>query len=80
MSYDPAYTVIKKLGTFSSVAAQLRIGRQAVWKWTRPKGPNGGTGGIIPQRHHRALLDAARAADVPLTAADFLPKNTEGDA
>ncbi len=38
----------------------------------RPK-EKGGTGGRIPQDHHRALLDYAREQGIELTAEQFLP-------
>ena len=59
------------------MARALKVARPTVWKWTQPKGKSGGTGGLIPQRHHIPLLDLARAKDVPLTAADFLPRPQE---
>lgn len=72
MTCEPATSVIKKLGKIRRVSLALGVARQGVWKWTQPK-PKG-TGGTIPQRHHLAILDLARALDVPLTAADLLPK------
>jgi hypothetical protein len=38
----------------------------------RPR-DSGGTGGRIPQDHHRTLLDYARENGIPLAAEEFLP-------
>lgn len=78
MRNDPAYSIIQKLGGCGTLAATLGVGRQAVWKWTQPKTKLGGTGGIIPQRHHVAILEAAQANEVAITAADFLPRDWKG--
>lgn len=69
---EPANSIITRLGGTAAVQKATSISRYRVWRWTQPR-EKGGTGGLIPQRHHVALLDYARATDVPLTAADFLP-------
>jgi len=76
MRCEPAHTIIAKLGGISAVSRATGVHRQGVWKWTQAK-DKGGTGGTIPQRHHLTLLDLARSQDVPLTAADFLPRVAE---
>lgn len=78
MRLDPANSIVSQLGRVSAVARSLGLQRQAVYKWMLPKS-KGGTGGTVPQRHHVAILDLARARDIPLTAADFLPSYKEGD-
>ncbi len=72
MSLQPAHGIIGNLGGASKVAAALDVSYSQVRKWTWSKA-RGGTGGIIPQRHHVPILDLARRLDVPMTAADFLP-------
>lgn len=80
MRIDPAHTIIEKLGGVGIVASTLGVNRQAVWKWTQPKNKSGGTGGLIPQRHHLPLLDLARSRDISLTAAEFLPSSEKESA
>jgi hypothetical protein len=41
-----------------------------LWRYGRE---HGGTGGVIPQKHHRALLAWAKAEGLKLSADDFLP-------
>lgn len=41
-----------------------------VYCWSYPK-EKGGTDGVIPSTHHQAILDGARAENIPLTPADF---------
>lgn len=48
----------------------------APYRWQYPRA-KGGTGGLIPQRHHRALIEFARAQGLVLNAADFLPRCEE---
>jgi len=72
MECEPAYTIINLLGGATKVAAFLKTTRQAVWKWTWPR-QKGGTGGLVPQRHHPAILALARQQGVYLTAEHFLP-------
>ena len=69
---EPAATIIKILGGEKAVSEITRTAYTAPYRWQHPK-QKGGTGGVIPQRHHRCLLDAALSRGVKLTAADFLP-------
>lgn len=69
---EPATSIIGKLGGPNRVAAIANVHRTRVSNWKRPK-EAGGTGGAIPFKHVPALLDAARAAGVELSADDFLP-------
>jgi hypothetical protein len=71
---EPAASIIRKFGGDSALGAIIGLDRAAVWKWRQPRAaPCRGGDGVIPQRHIPALLDAARARDIALTAADFLP-------
>ncbi|QRM55127.1 hypothetical protein [Sinorhizobium sp. BG8] len=49
------------------------VHRTRVSNWAREK-TAGGTGGIIPFKHVRTLLAAAREQGVELSADDFLPR------
>jgi len=69
---EPAQSIITKLGGPSVVAREVGVHRTRVSNWSRPR-EKGGTGGLVPQKHHRALLDLAQQQGVELSAADFLP-------
>lgn len=69
---EPAASIIRKLGGPSAVSRLLSVHRTRVSNWMRPR-DSGGTGGRIPQDHHRALLDHASESGVLLTAEEFLP-------
>jgi hypothetical protein len=68
---EPAKTIIKRLGGEAKVAEITGTAFTAPYRWQHPR-EKGGTGGTIPQRHFRALLDYAQANEIPLTAADLL--------
>jgi hypothetical protein len=73
---DPAAFIIKKLGGEARVAAITGLSLTAPYRWQHEKS-KGGTGGLIPQVHHRVLLDYARAHGIALAAEDFLsPRKT----
>jgi hypothetical protein len=67
---EPAQTIIRKLGGPSSVAEMLDLHRTRVSAWQRSRA-SGGTGGQIPQRHIRRLLDQAKRRGIALRLADF---------
>lgn len=73
---EPAQTIIKRLGGPGKVAEIANVHRTRVSNWKRPKA-FGGTGGLIPQSHHRTLLDFARSAGIELSAEDFLQRAPE---
>lgn len=73
---EPAASIISALGGDTAVAAITGVHRTRVANWKRPKA-TGGTGGVIPLKHISKLLDAARAKDIPLTAAQFLPTSQD---
>jgi hypothetical protein len=68
---DPAARIIKKLGGEARVAAITGLSFTAPYRWQHEKS-RGGTGGLIPQGHHRALLDYAHAHGIALSAEEFL--------
>jgi hypothetical protein len=75
---DPAASIIKRLGGAAAVAAATGTALTAPYRWQYPRA-RGGTGGLIPQRHHRALINFAKRCTIALGAEDFLPpaKETE---
>ncbi len=68
---EPASSIIKKLGGEAVVAEITGRAYTAPYRWQYPR-ERGGTGGLVPQRHHRTLLDYARAKGIPLKPDDFL--------
>jgi len=68
---EPAKTIIKRLGGEAAVSGITGTAFTAPYRWQHPK-TKGGTGGLIPQRHHRALLDYAKQNEIGLSAEDFL--------
>lgn len=69
---EPAQTIVRKLGGPSVVAGIAGVHRTRVSNWMRPKSA-GGTGGVIPFKHVPALIEAAKAMGLDLSADDFLP-------
>jgi hypothetical protein len=69
---DPASRIISKLGGAARVAEIAGLAFTAPYRWQHEKS-RGGTGGLIPQAHHRALLDYAHANGIELSAEEFLP-------
>ena len=68
---DPAAHIIRKLGGEAAVAGITGLALTAPYRWQYEKS-RGGTGGLIPQAHHRALLDYAHAHGIALSAEEFL--------
>jgi hypothetical protein len=70
---DPAATVLRLLGEgdltagITAVAEATSRDRTSVLRWTYAK-ERGGTGGLIPARHHQDLLRLARERSVSLEA------------
>lgn len=71
---DPARRIIDLLGGEAKVAEVTGTSFTAPYRWQHAK-DKGGTGGLIPQAHHVALLDYAAAHAIPLAAEDFLQRN-----
>jgi hypothetical protein len=69
---NPAKNIIGRLGGEAQVAFITGTALTAPYRWQAPR-TRGGSGGLIPQRHHRALLDYARSKGIALTAEEFLP-------
>jgi len=64
-TYEPAYTIIEKLGGKSAVAERLELDKSTLSRWCQPR-PTG-TGGLIPQRYWPQLIAMARAIHVDIT-------------
>jgi hypothetical protein len=69
---EPAKTIIEKLGGEAAVSKITGTAYTAPYRWQQPRS-KGGTGGLIPQRHHPGLLSYARDNQIDLSPADFLP-------
>lgn len=70
---EPATTVIKKLGGVEATAAIVGVDCSRVRRWRLPR-ESGGTNGLIPARHHEALLSWARKHHKGLSYKDFFAK------
>lgn len=68
---EPAATVLARFGGAGPLAQLLRLDRSAVHRWALPK-HRGGSGGLIPARHHQRLLALAAAQGIALSPADLV--------
>jgi hypothetical protein len=66
----PAEIVLTKIGGATVAAQVCQVDPSTPHRWTYPR-EKGGTGGHIPVKHRRALLQYARENGIELTAADF---------
>jgi hypothetical protein len=69
---EPARSIIAKLGGEAVVSRVTGTAYTAPYRWQHAKA-KGGTDGLIPQRHHPALLKFAADKGLTLHAAEFLP-------
>lgn len=69
---SPATKLVEKFGGPEIVARVTGRASTAPYRWQHTK-DKGGTGGLVPQRYHRALLDYAEANGIDWKAEDFLP-------
>lgn len=76
---EPATSIIERLGGEALVATATKTALTAPYRWQASK-TKGGTGGLIPQRHHQTLLNYAKDKGIPLEAADFLAAPSKGEA
>lgn len=81
MKLEPAYSIVHKLGGATKVANIVGKHRTRIYKWMNPR-EAGGSDGQIPFRYAPALIAAAKARGIALSAEDFLPvsKNDEAPA
>lgn len=68
-----ASRVIEKFGGAYQLAELLGCRPSTIYRWTYPT-EEGGTGGLVPQRHHVALLKLAKHHNVKLRPADLYPR------
>lgn len=71
---EPAATIIARLGGEQKVSEITGRAYTAPYRWQHAV-EKGGTGGLIPQKLHRVLLDYAKSQGISLVAADFLSIN-----
>lgn len=69
---EPASTIIKAVGGEGAASQITGTAYTAPYRWQQPK-EKGGTGGLIPQRHHPAILAFAQQNGIAISAEDFLP-------
>jgi len=69
---EPAANIIRRLGGPIAVAKVTNVNITAPYRWQAPR-DRGGTGGIIPYKHHAALLRHARKLGVKIRPVQFLP-------
>lgn len=83
---EPAASIISLFAIYSDDGRRAQIGadvvsrlcgvhRSSPYRWQEAV-ERGGTGGIIPLKHHRSLLNAAKKRGLPLRAEHFLPGTT----
>lgn len=73
---EPAATVVFRLGGVAAVADATGVHWSRVYSWMSPKAI-GGTGGLIPHRHHAKLLAYARKHKKRLRPQDFFRMGEE---
>lgn len=72
---DPAQMILNRFGGAGPLSRRLGLDRSAVHRWALPKS-RGGSGGLIPAKHHRRLLAMAAAEGIALCAADLVDAPT----
>jgi hypothetical protein len=68
---EPASTVIRLCGGPNAVSKVVGVHRTRVWNWTVER-ERGGTGGLIPQKHHAKILAFAMDNKIPLGPEHFV--------
>jgi hypothetical protein len=67
---EPARSVVTKLGGVRATARILSIAPSAVSRWMAER-DNKGTGGVVPQKHWKALLFFAKKEKIKLSESDL---------
>ena len=67
---EPAHSIVESLGGKVAVAEALNLRNQSIDYWTKPVSRRG-SGGRIPGKYHRALIELAREKGVALSYEDF---------
>ncbi|WP_246697253.1 hypothetical protein [Rhizobium sp. G21] len=68
---EPARSIIEFLGGARVVAGIVGKHVSRVYRWTYPESAREGTGGLIPAREQRRLLEFAKCHSIDLVASDF---------
>jgi hypothetical protein len=68
---EPATSIIRLFGGVGVVASIVKKHPSRVYRWTYPTSVREGTGGIVPAREQRALLDYARDQAIDFKPEDF---------
>lgn len=73
--YDVAKNLITKIGSIDRVADIAGVHRSNVHRWTYPK-IRGGTGGMIPSRHHlKIIMGAKEKYNIQILPQDLMPND-----
>lgn len=78
MAWNPAHSIIQRLGGEKAVSAITETSYTAPYRWQSDKS-KGGAGGRIPAKHIPILISAAQAKGVPLTLGDFFEPPSVAD-
>jgi hypothetical protein len=70
---QPAASVISKFGGARKLSDLMDLDKSTVCQWRVSK-ERGGTGGLIPARHHEPLLALAKKQGVRLGASDLVKR------
>jgi hypothetical protein len=71
MHCQPAASVISVMGGLSAVANAAEVSVTSVQRWRLPSS-KGGTGGIIPAKYHKRLIEHAASQGLALPLAAFV--------
>lgn len=72
--HQVAGEVVAKFGGPLMLAKALKLAPSTVYRWTYSPDKRHGTDGLIPVKHHEAILKAAKREGIELTQSDFYPK------
>lgn len=67
----PAAKVISRFGGVRETARCLNVSSSTVSRWQKARA-EGGTGGCVPTKHQKSLLELAKARGIELTPADLI--------
>jgi len=69
---EPAHTVVTKLGGVGATCKHLKVSRNVIYMWLTPKrDSNKATGGVIPLKHWKPLLELSRSKGIDLKLQDL---------
>ena len=71
---NAAENIIQKCGGHKAVSEMAGVDVTRVYRWTYPR-DRGGTGGLVPAKHHQTLLRRARERGLDLRPADFFDQS-----